>query len=82
VQAQRGEAAEAERLAREAVDYADRTDMLVNRAVAHLDLAEVLELGGSRPSAVEEAGTALELFEQKGDLPMAAQARVRLERMA
>ena len=44
VQAQAGRADEAERLAREAIEFGDRTDMLVNRAAAHLDLAEVLRL--------------------------------------
>ncbi len=81
VQGHRGEADEAERLAREAVEHGDRTDMLVNRAVAHLDLAEVLEGRGRRPAAAEEATKALELLEQKGDLPMTAQARARLERL-
>jgi tetratricopeptide (TPR) repeat protein len=73
---------EAERLAREAVDYGGQTDMLVNRAVAHLDLAEVLELAGRDQEAVHEVQTALELFEHKGDLPMVEQARGRLERLS
>ena len=80
VHGHRDEADEAERLAREAVEYGDRTDMLVNRAVAHLDLAEVLE-AGRRPAAAEEAANALALFERKGDLSMAAQARARLEQL-
>jgi hypothetical protein len=79
VQAHGGEADEAERLAREAIEYGVRTDMLVNRAVAHLDLAEVLERAGRRSEALEEAKAGLQLFERKGDLPMADQARARLD---
>jgi ATP/maltotriose-dependent transcriptional regulator MalT len=76
VHAHRGELVEAERLAREAVEYGERTDMLVNRANTHLDLAEVLEAAG-RPEAADEVRKALELFERKGDSPMAEQARAR-----
>jgi class 3 adenylate cyclase/tetratricopeptide (TPR) repeat protein len=79
VHAHGGEADEAERLAREAIEYGVRTDMLVNRAVAHLDLAEVLERAGRRSEALEEAKAGLQLFERKGDLPMADQARARLD---
>jgi hypothetical protein len=53
--------------------------MLVNRGVAHLDLAEVLEAAGRHEAAAEEAAKALELFERKGDLPMADRARTRLD---
>jgi tetratricopeptide (TPR) repeat protein len=81
VEARRGDYSGAERLGREAVDYGDRTDMLVNRGVAHLDLAEVLEAAGRRPAARDEAGKALDLFRRKGDLPMAEQAGARLERL-
>jgi hypothetical protein len=77
----RGEAHLAVRLAREAVEYGGRTDMLVNRGIAHLDLAEVLEGAGMGSAAAEEARTALELFECKGDLPMADKAKTRLERL-
>jgi ATP/maltotriose-dependent transcriptional regulator MalT len=80
VHAHRGESEEAERLAREAVAYGEQTDMLVNRGAAHLDLAEALDPGGRAEAAVQ-ARTALELFERKGDLPMAEQARARLERL-
>jgi len=47
--------------------------------VAHLDLAEVLERAGRRSEALEEAKAGLQLFERKGDLPMADQARARLD---
>jgi tetratricopeptide (TPR) repeat protein len=81
VQVNRGQVGEAERLAREAVDYGERTDMLVSRGAAHLDLAEVLELAERRGEAAEEVEKALSLFERKGDLSMAGQARARLERL-
>ncbi len=80
VHAHRGEPAEAERLAREAVAYGEQTDMLVNRGVAQLDLAEALEPAAPAEAAVQ-VRTALELFDRKGDLAMAEQARARLERL-
>ena len=75
----RGELEEAERLAREAVEYGERTDMLFSLGTAHLDLAEVLELAGRGGEAAEEVAKALELYERKGDMAMADQARARLE---
>jgi class 3 adenylate cyclase/tetratricopeptide (TPR) repeat protein len=81
VRANRGQVEEAERLAREAVDYGERTDMLVARGAAHLDLAEVLEAGGRRDEALEEVVKALELFERKGDLPMVGQVRAHRDRL-
>jgi class 3 adenylate cyclase/tetratricopeptide (TPR) repeat protein len=81
VHGHRGEWEDAERLALEAVEYGERTDMLVNRGVAHLDLAEVLDVVGRHAAAAAEAGKALDLFERKGDLPMAGQTRAHLERL-
>jgi ATP/maltotriose-dependent transcriptional regulator MalT len=46
VLAGRGELEAAERLARQAVYLADQTDQPASRAEAHLDLAQVLRLGG------------------------------------
>jgi class 3 adenylate cyclase/tetratricopeptide (TPR) repeat protein len=80
VHGHRGESDDAERLAREAVELGGRTDMLVNRGIAHLDLAEVLG-NADLSAAAEEAGKALDLFQRKGDLPMAEQARTRLDRL-
>jgi tetratricopeptide (TPR) repeat protein len=76
--ARREEHAEADRLAREAVALADRTDDLMTQAEVRLDLAEVLELGGGREEAVPEVELALELFERKGHVTGAAKARERL----
>jgi hypothetical protein len=55
--------------------------MLWTRGLTLLDLAEVLEAAGRRYEAAAEIESALALFEQKGDLPMADQARARLERL-
>ncbi|HUK95429.1 MAG TPA: adenylate/guanylate cyclase domain-containing protein [Gaiellaceae bacterium] len=78
IKAQRGEVERAERLAREAVAYGESTDGLIGRALAHLDLAEVLERAGRHEEAADEIRKALALCEQKGDVAMAAQARERL----
>jgi class 3 adenylate cyclase/tetratricopeptide (TPR) repeat protein len=73
--ARRGDAGEAERLAREATARAGVTDLLDERAHAVADLAEVLRLGG-RP---EESATALEeaiqVHEQKGNVIAAERLR-------
>ena len=63
------------------MEYGAQTDMLSPRGLSHLDLAEVLELSGRNVKSAQEVRTALELFEQKGDLPMAEQARARLARL-
>jgi hypothetical protein len=77
VEAHAGETAEAERLAREAVECGEQTDMLVNRAVG----ISISPRSSRWSAAAEEAGRALELFERKGDLPMVEQSRARLERL-
>ncbi|HTF60669.1 MAG TPA: hypothetical protein VK713_12260, partial [Actinomycetes bacterium] len=65
--ARRGEPGEAERLAREAVYLAGKTDQLDSRAEAHLDLAEVLLLGGRGREAEHELGRAIALYQEKGN---------------
>jgi tetratricopeptide (TPR) repeat protein len=69
---------EAERLAREAVELADRTDYLVDRAATLDDLGEVLGLAGRTDEAAECLGRALELHEQKGNVAGAARTQARL----
>jgi class 3 adenylate cyclase/tetratricopeptide (TPR) repeat protein len=64
--ARRGELGEAERLAREAVYLAGKTDQLDSRAEAHLDLAEVLLLGGRGGEAAHELDRAISLYKEKG----------------
>jgi tetratricopeptide (TPR) repeat protein len=81
VLAYRGDFAEAERLMREALDLIEQTDMLNEHADARMDLAEMLELGGRRDEAAEEVQRALALYERKGNVATAEQARARLERL-
>jgi tetratricopeptide (TPR) repeat protein len=78
VLARRGEHAEAERLAREAVETGDETDMLDAQADTHADLAEVLSLAGRPQEAIEALGQALARYERKGNVVMAGRVRERL----
>jgi class 3 adenylate cyclase/tetratricopeptide (TPR) repeat protein len=76
--ARKGDLAQAELLAQEAVALAEETDGLNLHGDALLDLAEVLR-GAGRPSdAVAAAARALSLFERKGNLVSAARARTAL----
>jgi class 3 adenylate cyclase/tetratricopeptide (TPR) repeat protein len=63
--ARRGERAEAERLAREALAWCEPTDAVEVKANAHRDLAIVLAAGGRRDEALEALGEARSLYEQK-----------------
>jgi tetratricopeptide (TPR) repeat protein len=64
--ARRGDHAEAERLAREAVALSNATDMLAEQGNALVDLAEVLTLAGRREEAAEALAEAERLFVEKG----------------
>ena len=72
VLARRGEHAEAERLAREAVAIGEGTDALNWQGDANADLAEVLLLGGKAGEAAAALEQALDRYERKGNLVMAA----------
>jgi tetratricopeptide (TPR) repeat protein len=78
VLARRGEHAEAELLAREAVAIADETDLLNGQGDANADLAEVLLLTGKPDEAATALGQALERYERKGNLVSTQRARTRL----
>ena len=65
--ARRGELGDGERLAREAVYMAGKTDQLDSRAETHVDLAEVLLLGGRGREAEHELDRAIALFQEKGN---------------
>jgi tetratricopeptide (TPR) repeat protein len=81
VLARRGRSAEAEKLAREAVELAAGTDFLRLRGDAFRDLAEVLELSGQAPEAGAALSAALELYGRKGDLVSPKRAQARLDQV-
>jgi tetratricopeptide (TPR) repeat protein len=74
----RGEHADAERLAHEAVGLAEGTDMLTWHAHALTDLADVYARAGRSQQAIAQLEHALELFESKGNLVAAARGRTAL----
>ena len=74
----RGELYDADALAREAVELAAGTDFLNYRADALSDLAEVLDAAGRVGEAREAVRSALDLYEEKGNLVSAERARKRL----
>jgi tetratricopeptide (TPR) repeat protein len=78
VLARRGEHEEAVRLAREAVELAERTDYLVAHANACLDLAEVLERAARPAEARDALAEALRLCERKQFTVWAERLRARL----
>jgi ATP/maltotriose-dependent transcriptional regulator MalT len=78
LRAEQGLTDDAEALGREAVRLAEPTDFLTIRADALLDLAAVLRHGGQASGAEESVRSALELYEQKGDVVSAARARSQL----
>ena len=82
VLARRGEHAEAERLAREAVAIGEGTDRLNDQGDANADLAEVLLLGGKASEAAAALEQALDRYERKGNLVMARRTRDRLAALA
>jgi class 3 adenylate cyclase/tetratricopeptide (TPR) repeat protein len=77
--ARRGEFAEAERLAHEAVAIGNDTDHLDQQGSAYADLGEVLLLGGKTAEATAALEEAVRRHERKGDLVMAERARLRLD---
>lgn len=74
----RAQHADAERVAREAVSWANRSDSPVSQGEAYGDLAEVLEAAGRREEAVAAWQEALERYERKEIVPLARRVRERL----
>jgi class 3 adenylate cyclase/tetratricopeptide (TPR) repeat protein len=74
----RGAHPEAERLAREAVDFSLLGDAPFWQGLALGDLAEVLEAAGRRDQAVAALRQALECYERKPVIPAARRTRARL----
>ena len=77
--ADRGEHAEAERLAREAVALVDRTDMLSFQGDAYRDLGEVLAAAQRSDDSAWAFEQALERYERKRNLAMVAQLKPKLD---
>jgi tetratricopeptide (TPR) repeat protein len=80
VLAVQGAGEEAERLAREAVDLAARTDHLEEHADALMTLADVLRQAGRAAEAVPAVRDALRLYKQKGNTVLARRAQEALGR--
>jgi tetratricopeptide (TPR) repeat protein len=78
VRANRGDHADAERLAREAVDLAWQTDSPLFQADALYDLGEILEAAGRHEEAAASLRDALAVYEAKGVIPLARRTRARL----
>jgi tetratricopeptide (TPR) repeat protein len=78
VLARRGQFGEAEALARDAVDQANRADYLEDRAQTVASLAEVLELAGDAAAARACLEDVAELYERKGNVVSSARTRERL----
>ena len=81
VLASRGELADAERLAREAVTLAEPTDFLPLKAELHDTLGEVLALAGTSAEARAAVERAISLHEQKGNLVSAERSRAVLHEL-
>ena len=79
VLARRGEHAEAQKLAREAVSIGARTQHLNDQGETYWDLAEVLILGDQPAEAGQALRQALGLYERKENLVMADRVRRTLE---
>jgi class 3 adenylate cyclase/tetratricopeptide (TPR) repeat protein len=77
VLAARGRPQEAERQVREATALAELTDDLNMRGDVLMDLAEVVGIGGDRQEMASVLDQALALYEAKGNIVMAAEARRR-----
>jgi ATP/maltotriose-dependent transcriptional regulator MalT len=78
VVAARGDGEQAERLAREAVDLAERTDHLEEHADALVTVAEVLRRAGRAAEAEPALQEALRLCERKGSTVLVERARAAL----
>jgi ATP/maltotriose-dependent transcriptional regulator MalT len=78
VDAHRGDYAEAEALAREAVAIAEQTDALNLQADARCNFAEVLHAAGRIREAEGVFAEALDRYERKKNLAMARRVRARL----
>jgi class 3 adenylate cyclase/tetratricopeptide (TPR) repeat protein len=81
VHASRGEHAEAQTVAGEALALIDQTDGLNYQGDACCDLAEVLATAGRTDEAAQALEQALDRFQRKKNLAMVAQVKPRLEEL-
>lgn len=79
VLARRGNHAQAEQLAREAVAIGEQTEMLDAQADTYADLGEVLSLAGRHQEAAQTLEQALARYQRKQNLVMAERTQARLE---
>ncbi len=75
VLARRGESRAAEELAREAIAFVEQSDFLAVHADALMDLAEILRLDGRPREGGPSVEEAIRLYEQKGNVVAADNAR-------
>jgi class 3 adenylate cyclase/tetratricopeptide (TPR) repeat protein len=78
VHSTRGQHDEAVRLLEEALERWSRSDSLPRHGEAYCDLGNVLEAAGRRDEAVTAWRSALDVYERKQVLPLAARVRERL----
>ena len=78
VLARRGEQAEAERLALQAIAVCDETDMLDAQGDVYADVAEVFVIAGKHVEAAAALQRAFERYDRKGNLVSARRAQMRL----
>jgi tetratricopeptide (TPR) repeat protein len=81
VLARRGEHAEAQRLAHEAVTIVDDSDLLDVQGDAYADLGEVLMLAEKADDAIAALEQAHERYERKGNVVSAQRTRARLAKV-
>ena len=79
--ARRGEFEQAETLAREAVAITEHGQNLNARGTALMRLAEVLSMAGRSGEALPALNEAIQLYERKGNLVSAQEARALLEKL-
>ena len=75
VLARRGSLEDAERLAHEACELADATDMAVATGGAYEDLGHVLYLAGKTAEAERAIEHAVEIYDAKGAVAVSGRAR-------
>lgn len=81
VLARRGQAEEAEALARDGVAIIERTEHVLYHADAWTDLADVLRLQGRPTEAANAAEKALAIYERKGNRAAAGRLQTMLEQL-